>query len=92
MLFRSKKKSVSGINKAVVKKYAPIKPLIKKRIETKSDFAMAGIKKKKAVKKSPARSMHKDTKSHNVSIRVMSGVNSKLNELKQMKLKLKSDD
>ena len=41
------------------------------------------------VKKSPARSMHKDTKSHNVSIRVMSGVNSKLNELKQMKLKLK---
>jgi hypothetical protein len=32
---------------------------------------------------------HKDTKSHNVNIRVMSGVNSKLNELKQMRLKLK---
>jgi predicted nucleic acid-binding Zn-ribbon protein len=67
------KKSVSGINKAVVKKYAPVKPLVKKRIETKSDFAMAGIKEKKAVKKSPARSMHKDTKSHNVRISVMSG-------------------
>lgn len=72
------KKSVSGINKAVVKKYAPVKPLVKKRIETKSDFAMAGIKKKKAVKKSPARSMHKDTKSHNVNIRVMSGINKDL--------------
>ena len=70
------KKSVSGINRKVVaKKYAPIKPLIKKRIETKSDFAIAGIKKKKAVKKSPSRSLHKDTKSHNVNIRVMSGVN-----------------
>jgi hypothetical protein len=76
------KKSVSGINKAVVKKYAPVKPLVKKRIETKSDFAMAGVKKKKAtkkaVKKSPARSMHKDTKSHNVNIRVMSGINKDL--------------
>jgi len=73
------KKSVSGIKRTVVKKYAPVKPLVKKRIETKSDFAMAGIKKKKAtkkaVKKSPARSLHKDTKSHNVRISVMSGVN-----------------
>jgi len=33
---------------------------------------------KKAVKKSPARSMHKDTKSHNVNIRVMSGINKHL--------------
>ena len=32
---------------------------------------------------------HKDTKSHNVRISVMSGVNSKLNELKNLKLKLK---
>ncbi|NDA63443.1 MAG: hypothetical protein EBX50_15595 [Chitinophagia bacterium] len=32
-----------------------------------------GAVKKKAAKKSPARSMHKDTKSHNVNIRVMSG-------------------
>jgi hypothetical protein len=73
------KKSVSGIKRTVVKKYAPVKPLVKKRIETKSDFAMAGIKKKKAtkkaVKKSPARSLHKDTKSHNVRISVMSGIN-----------------
>lgn len=87
------KKSVSGIKRTIVKKSAPAIPLIKKRIVSKSDFAMAGIKKKKAtkkaVKKSPSRSMHKDTKSHNVNIRVMSGVNSKLNELKQMRLKLK---
>lgn len=74
------KKSVSGINRKVVaKKSAPVKPLIKKRIETKSDFAMAGVGKKKAtkkaVKKSPARSLHKDTKSHNVRISVMSGTN-----------------
>lgn len=33
--------------------------------------------------------MHKDTKSHNVRISVMSGVNSKLNELKNLRLKLK---
>lgn len=76
------KKSVSGINRKVVaKKSAPVKHLIKKRIETKSDFAMAGVGKKKAtkkaVKKSPARSLHKDTKSHNVNIRVMSGVKHK---------------
>jgi hypothetical protein len=149
------KKSVSGIKRTIVKKSAPAIPLIKKRIVSRSDFAMAGVKKKytekqlekladdyayvtsgdldralfwlfdpeytdtlipkyekavkdyekkhnikisgvkkkkatkKAVKKSPARSMHKDTKSHNVNIRVMSGVNSKLNELKQMRLKLK---
>jgi hypothetical protein len=80
------KKSVSGIKRTIVKKSAPAIPLVKKRIETKSDytsdFAMAGIKKKKAtkkaVKKSPARSMHKDTKSHNVNIRVMSGINKHL--------------
>ncbi len=79
------KKSVSGINRKVVaKKSAPVKPLIKKRIESKSDFAMAGVKKKKAnkkaVKKSPARSMHKDTKSHNVRINVVSGINKHLIE------------
>lgn len=72
------KKSVSGIKRTVVKKSAPAIPLIKKRIVSKSDFAMAGIKKKKAtkkaVKKSQARSLHNDTKSHNVNIRVMSGI------------------
>jgi hypothetical protein len=51
-------KSVAGTKKKAVKKHAPVKPLTKK---------------KKAVKKSPARSLHKDTKSHNVNIRVMSG-------------------
>jgi len=54
------KKKKAVVKKAVVKKYAPVKPLAKK---------------KKAVKKSPARSMHKDTKSHNVRISVMSGIN-----------------
>lgn len=58
-------KSVAGTKKKktvkkAVKKYAPVKPLYKK---------------KKAVKKSPARSLHKDTKSHNVRISVMSGTN-----------------
>ena len=46
---------------------------------------MAGIKKKKAVKKSPARSLHKDTKSHNVNIRVVSGV-SKSHKLKLLNI------
>lgn len=35
------------------------------------------------------KSTHKDTKSHNVRISVMSGINSKLNELKNLRLKLK---
>ena len=89
------KKSVSGINRKIVaKKSAPVKPLIKKRIESKSDFAMAGVKKKKAtkkaVKKSPARSMHKDTKSHNVNIRVMSGTDDILKDyLKTKELLIK---
>ena len=62
------KKSVGSVKKKstvkkAVKKYAPVKPLAKK---------------KKAVKKSIARSTHKDTKSHNVNIRVMSGINDSL--------------
>ena len=57
------KKKKAVVKKSVVKKYAPVKPLVKK---------------KTAVKKSPARSMHKDTKSHNVNIRVMSGINKDL--------------
>jgi polyhydroxyalkanoate synthesis regulator phasin len=40
------KKSVSGIKRTIVKKSAPTIPLIKKRIVSKSDFAMAGVKKK----------------------------------------------
>jgi len=75
----TKKKTVK---KKAVKKYDPVKPLVKK---------------KKAVKKSPARSMHKDTKSHNVRISVMSGMNGseqfvkQLNSLLADKKKLESD-
>jgi hypothetical protein len=88
------KKSVSGIKRNVVKKSAPSIPLIKKRIVSKSDFAMAGVKKKKAtkkaVKKSPLKSMHKDTKSHNVNIRVMSGTDDILKDyLKTKELLIK---
>lgn len=51
---------------------------------------MAGVKKKKAVKKSPARSLHKDTKSHNVNIRVMSGTDDILKDyLKTKELLIK---
>jgi hypothetical protein len=64
------KKKKAVVKKAVVKKYAPVKPLAKK---------------KKAVKKSPVRSMHKDTKSHNVNIRVVSGV-SKSHKLKLLNI------
>lgn len=72
------KKKKSVIKKAVVKKYAPVKPLIKK---------------KTAVKKSPARSMHKDTKSHNVNIRVMSGIsNDSLNQIKDIKKRILSSE
>jgi len=49
-----------------------------KDYEKKHNIKISGIKKKKAtkkaVKKSPSRSLHKDTKSHNVNIRVMSGI------------------
>ena len=49
-----------------------------KDYEIKHNVKISGIKRKKAtkkaIKKSPARSMHKDTKSHNVNIRVMSGI------------------
>ena len=39
--------------------------------------------KKKAVKKSPARSLHKDTKSHNVRISVVSGFENQKNKIIQ---------
>ena len=49
--------------------------LIKKasKLVTPAKKSVGAIKKKKVIKKSPARSTHKDTKSHNVNIRVMSG-------------------
>lgn len=39
---------------------------------------------KKAAKKSPARSLHKDTKSHNVNIRVMSGIDGAVQHLNSL--------
>jgi len=72
------KKKKAVVKKAIVKKYAPVKPLAKK---------------KKAVKKSPARSMHKDTKSHNVNIRVMSGIsNDSLNQIKDIQKRILSSE
>lgn len=53
-----KKRKVSGVTKKAAKK-----KLVKK-----------SVLRKKAVKKSPTRMLHKDTKSHNVNIRVMSGI------------------
>ena len=41
--------------------------------------------KKHAVKKSPARLLHKDTKSHNVNIKVMSGTNKNFKDYKVYK-------
>jgi hypothetical protein len=59
---------------AVKKAKAGAKSIIKKLYESKILNGTKAVAKKKAVKKSPARSMHKDTKSHNVNIRVMSGL------------------
>jgi hypothetical protein len=53
-----KKHKVSGVTKKAAKK-----KVVKK-----------SVLRKKAVKKSSARMLHKDTKSHNVNIRVMSGM------------------
>ena len=49
---------------------------------------VSGVKKKvvkkKVVKKSPVRSLHKDTKSHNVNIRVMSGIDGAVQHLNSL--------
>jgi hypothetical protein len=63
-----KKHKVSGITKKAAKK-----KVVKK-----------SVLRKKAVKKSPARMLHKDTKSHNVNIRVMSGVKGSLEHLNNL--------
>ena len=74
--------------KTLRKSYPNLKwtDLIKKasKLVTPAKKSVGAIKKKKTVKKSPARSTHKDTKSHNVNIRVMSGNigNMTLNQLK----------
>ena len=49
----------------------------------KNIHKVSGVKNKK-VKKSPARSLHKDTKSHNVNIRVMSGIKDSIKEIESM--------
>jgi len=73
-----KKSKVTGLD-AVIKKGNKTSVLytkaVKKKSATKkkvSQGVLFGVK-KKAVKKSAVKSTHKDTKSHNVNIRVMSG-------------------
>lgn len=85
--FAHVKGSVSGLDK-VVKKGNKTKVLYtkkaKKRAATKKKVTQGvlfGVK-KKAAKKSAVKSTHKDTKSHNVNIRVMSGIN-QLNSIKK---------
>lgn len=73
-IVKSVKSLPSKAKKVAVKKVkSGIKNLAKKVYDSK---LLSGIKKPIA-KKSPARSLHKDTKSHNVNIRVMSGVKHK---------------
>jgi hypothetical protein len=76
--FAHVKGSVSGLDKVVKKgnkttvlytKKAKKKAAPKKKV---SQGVLFGVK-KKAAKKSTVKSTHKDTKSHNVNIRVMSG-------------------
>jgi hypothetical protein len=43
----------------------------------KKELGIGAVKKKTPVKKTPAKSYHKDTQSHNVNIKVMSGITSK---------------
>lgn len=61
--------------------YSKKSPATKKKAAPKkaTQSTLFGVKKAAPKKKAPARSSHKDTKSHNVNIRVMSGIN--LNEI-----------
>ena len=71
-----KKKVVKKAAKKVAKKKA-----VGKYVKTVRKGKVTDVIKKKAVKKTAtkkASSMHKDTKSHNVNIKVMSGVSDKL--------------
>ena len=89
---------VSGLDK-VVKKGNKTTVLYTKKAKKKaapkkkaSQGVLFGTKKKKAApKKAVVRNYgsHKDTASHNVKISVMSGVNNKINDLKNLSLKLK---
>lgn len=58
-----------------------IKPAAKKAaVKKRAIKKVSGVK--KSAPKKPAVKTHKDTKSHNVNIRVVSGVNEKINQLK----------
>jgi hypothetical protein len=61
--------------------YSKKSPATKKKAAPKkaTQSTLFGVKKAAPKKKAPARSSHKDTKSHNVNIRVVSGIN--LNEI-----------
>ena len=60
---------------AIKKAKAGAKSIIKKIYESKILNGTKAVAKKKPIaKKTPAKSYHKDTKSHNVNIRVMSGI------------------
>lgn len=78
--FAHVKGSVSGLDKVVRKgnkttvkytKKAKKKAAPKKKV---SQGVLFGVKKKAAPKKKATKSTHKDTKSHNVNIRVVSGI------------------
>ena len=62
-----KAKTLSNVYGGKVKNWSSIGAVKKKK-------AAKNVAHKKPHKKSPARSLHKDTKSHNVNIRVMSGI------------------
>lgn len=86
--FAHVKGSISGLDK-VVKKGNKTTVLYTKKAKKKtepkkkvSQGVLFGVKKKKSPKKKAIKSTHKDTKSHNVNIRVMSGVN-QLNTIKK---------
>jgi hypothetical protein len=95
-----KKKSVGDykINKGeFVESRQPIKPR-KKRLKAKKVFSVSrtktGLFKKKGIKRIGATSTHKDTKSHNVNIRVVSGIagvtNQSLKKIKENNEKIES--
>jgi len=69
------------------KKHKSHSPVGKKKAKVGAVKKKAAAKKvahKKPHKKSPGRSLHKDTKSHNVNIRVMSGIKDSIREIESM--------
>jgi hypothetical protein len=61
--------------------------LVKNKVVKKS-----APKRKKVLKKSPGRSLHKDTKSHNVRISVMSGVKDSIKQIEDMHQRIAFQD